>query len=178
MKNQISLFTIVGMIATLTLSACGASVKGSSSGGLNSPDPVANNSNNAQGACTDFSGSYSATGIASLTLKQNGCASVDYAEACTGDANFCSMFGIQNVSFTLPLNGTTNGNGFSGTISGGTLTIVQTTNGVTQTQAIQVSAHPCDPSNPTAGLEVQVTSAQSEDGGTVSSTTCQPWGKN
>jgi hypothetical protein len=57
------------------------------------------------------------------------------------------------------------------------LTITQTTGSNSQVQSIQLSDHPCDPSNSASGLEAQVTSTQSSGGVSVSSSSCQPWSK-
>ena len=186
MKKQLILIAISSAISITILSACGSTetkatgnfTAGSKTPGTASSTPSTPASPNGQAdTCTNFSGNYSAVGLATLSLVQNGCASLVYTEACTGDANFCKAFGIQNVSFTIPLDGSTNSNGYSASISGGTLTLTQTSGNNSQTQALQFSNHPCDPNNGAAGLEAQVTNTQTNDGVTVSSSSCEPWSK-
>ncbi|MBC7396168.1 MAG: hypothetical protein H7333_01900 [Bdellovibrionales bacterium] len=171
MKNLSKMNLIV---MALALSACGIKAETTSTV-ENAQKPT----------CVDFSGSYTASKLAKLTIKQVGCESIEYTQTCTGTSGMCSMMDLKNFTFSLPLDGTrvAEVDGYdpvavTAKASGSELIITEDFGGGDLVKrTIRFSDHPCSSDNPVAGLEIDVANLDSSEAATVTSSTCQPWDK-
>ena len=132
--------------------------------------------------CADYSGAYTLEPGASMNLKQTACESMEVKLACDGP--YCSFMGIENTSFTLPLNNSmvsvSESSGmamYQAQFVSGALVVTRTLGNKISTKSMTLSDHPCDPANPGAGIEMQATESETSEDGTIATTSCLPWGK-
>lgn len=171
-------FVIATAMSGLCLFACTAHVDSSSPGVVPTIPSVGQKIPSPAGGCPNFSGNYTMSGLATLAVTQTDCASITLNQQCSNP--MCDGLGVPTSTVTLPLDGsvvTTTEDGasvqYQASFNGSSLVETRTAAGEVSTRTMVMSDHPCDPANPSAGIEAQVSDVQ----GPATVTSCQPWSK-